>query len=106
MRRAVYVVRRARLWILATLLSACASRPGGGDVLGAPGGSTAGLAAAAYEVGSSTDPMVVATDKGLVQGTQSAGGFGFLGIRLGKPTGTRHVMPPEVHHVIASRTRW
>jgi para-nitrobenzyl esterase len=47
-------------------------------------------------VAPSTDPLVVATDKGLVQGTQSGSGFAFLGIPFAKPpTEALRFMPPE-----------
>jgi para-nitrobenzyl esterase len=76
---------------LVLLLLACASKPAGEYSFGSQGSS-----AAACAVGSSTDPLVVATDKGLVKGTAAGSGAAFLGIPFGKPpTGALRFMPPE-----------
>jgi para-nitrobenzyl esterase len=75
---------------LLVLLPACVSRQAAEQALGTQGG------AAACAVGSSTDPLVVATDKGLVKGTTDGSGVAFLGIPFAKPpTGALRFMPPE-----------
>jgi para-nitrobenzyl esterase len=50
----------------------------------------------ACPVAPSTDPLVVATDKGLVKGTHAGSGLAFLGIPFAKPpVGALRFMPPE-----------
>ncbi len=54
-----------------------------------------GASASACPVAPSTDPLVVATDKGLVRGTQIGTSFAFRGIPFAAPPiGARRFMPP------------
>jgi para-nitrobenzyl esterase len=70
------------------------SHPDNGPNLGSAG--SAGSAAPACPVAPSTDPLVVATDKGLVHGKQAGNGLAFLGIPFAKPPmGSLRFMPPE-----------
>lgn len=49
----------------------------------------------ACPVAPSTDPLVVATDKGLIRGKETGAGFAFLGIPYAKPPiGELRLMPP------------
>ena len=89
----VVMERARRSLVLAVLFCACVSSPGG-EQGPAHGGSRP--SAIMCSVGSSTDPLVVATDKGLVKGMTAGSGLAFLGIPFGKPpTGSLRFMPPE-----------
>lgn len=106
------IAERARLLVpmmFALLFVACSSEAsddeagaGGSAALGTSGGSTTGgtsggsTTGGACTVGSSTDPLVVATATGLVKGTHAGNGLAFLGIPFAKPpTGSLRFMPPE-----------
>jgi para-nitrobenzyl esterase len=81
---------------LFVLLVGCGSQPSDDEAADTPGGAAASPTAGTCAVGSSTDPMVVATDKGLVKGIQAGSGLAFLGIPFAKPpTGALRFMPPE-----------
>ncbi len=90
----------SRAAIVAFVWSACRGAgpaPGGTDVpldsgqaLGSDDAATGGC-----PVAPSTDPLVVATDKGLVKGAQAGNGFAFLGIPFASPPiGALRFMPP------------
>jgi para-nitrobenzyl esterase len=69
-----------------------------GSNSGSNSGSANGSAAPtpACPVAPSTDPLVVATDRGLVKGVQAGTGFAFLGIPYAAPpVGSLRFMPPQ-----------
>ena len=91
-----------RIAALVLAVSACSARlagapPDAGADASVAGGPAADAALAPQcAVTPSSDPLVVATDKGLVRGMQSGGGFAFLGVPFAAPpTGPRRFMPPE-----------
>jgi para-nitrobenzyl esterase len=82
----------------ATSLEAPTEDPGPGSSNGgSAGGSSNGSAVSpACPVAPSTDPLVVATDRGLVKGVQAGTGFAFLGIPFAAPpVGSLRFMPPQ-----------
>jgi para-nitrobenzyl esterase len=85
-----------------TVLAALSACKGAHDKTSSPdasagsvdGGQVQGMGSAC-PIASSTDPLVVATDKGLVKGIQAGSGFAFLGIPFAQPpTGALRFMPP------------
>jgi para-nitrobenzyl esterase len=82
--------------------SACGTDSADGNPTNGSDNGSAGSAGSAVSppsacaVGSSTDPLVVATDKGLVKGTQAGTRFAFLGIPFAAPpVGSLRFRPPQ-----------
>jgi para-nitrobenzyl esterase len=76
--------------------SACSHPPGGADT-SPDAANAAGSSGSpgACPVAPSSDPLVVATDKGLVKGTQVGSGYAVLGIPFAAPpVGALRFMPP------------
>lgn len=69
------------------------SSDGGGSSTGDPGADAS--VAPSCPSAPSTDPLVIAIDKGAVRGKQAGSGFAFLGIPFAKPpVGSLRLMPP------------